>query len=148
MWVHSPPTPHSPKRVSNLTPISKSCPPLLGSPYPPTLPTNQPSQVFLINRNAIVKLSSINTIHVKQQHNVCFFIFKFTLKYMLGCVYIKKMHARQCLYIISFYYWEGFSHAFNSFVVSKGIESFTPNFKTARIKRFFNGATSSWLLIT
>ena len=28
------------------------------------------------------------TIHVKQQHNVGFFIFKFTLKYMLQNVYI------------------------------------------------------------
>ena len=32
---------------------------------PPTLPANPSSQVFLINRNATVKLSSINTIHVK-----------------------------------------------------------------------------------
>ena len=53
-----------------------------------TLPTNQSFHVFLINRNATVKLSSINTIHVKQQHNLGFFIFKFTLKYMLGNVYI------------------------------------------------------------
>ena len=34
-------------------------------PAPPTLPANPSSQVFLINRNATVKLSSINTIHVK-----------------------------------------------------------------------------------
>ena len=53
---------------------------------PLILSTNQASQVFLINRNATVKLSSVNTIHVKQ-HNVGFFIFKFTLKYMLGDVY-------------------------------------------------------------
>ena len=39
-----------------------------------------------------MKLSSINTIHVKQQHNVGFFIFKFTIKYMLGNVYINKIH--------------------------------------------------------
>ena len=35
---------------------------------------------FLINRNKTVKLISINVIHVKQEHNVCFFIFKFSLK--------------------------------------------------------------------
>ena len=37
-------------------------------------------------------------MHVKQQHNVCFFVFKFTLKYMLGHVYINNIHARQSLY--------------------------------------------------
>ena len=52
------------------------------------LPTNRPSQVFVINRNATAKLNSINTIHIKQ-HNVGFFIFTFTLKYMLRNVYIK-----------------------------------------------------------
>ena len=52
---------------------SKSSPPLPGPPqfvkipHPPTLPANWSSQVLLINRNATVKLSSINTIHVKQQ---------------------------------------------------------------------------------
>ena len=64
----------------------------------PTLPANRSFQVFLINRNATKKLSSINTIHVKQQNNVGFFIFNFTLKqmpvifilinYILGNVYI------------------------------------------------------------
>ena len=62
----------------------------------------------------------MNPIYIKQQHNVGFFIFKFTLKYILD-VYINKIHARQCLYIISLYYREGFSHAFNFFVESKGI---------------------------
>ena len=33
---------------------------------PSVLATNRPSQVFLINRNATLKLSSINAIHVKQ----------------------------------------------------------------------------------
>ena len=42
-----------------------------------------------------LKLSSINTIYVKQQHNVGFFIFKFTLKYILGNVYINKIHVRK-----------------------------------------------------
>ena len=46
--------------------------------------------------------------------------FNFTLKYMLN-VYINKIHAGQCLHIISLYYREGFSDAFNFFVVSKGI---------------------------
>ena len=61
-----------------------------GDPLSPPLggPLTNKSGIpsFLINRNATVKLSSINTIHVKQQH-VCFFIFKFTLKHMLGDVY-------------------------------------------------------------
>ena len=74
-----------------------------------------------LNRNTTVKLSSINTIHIKQQHKVGFFISKFTLKYMVGNVYINKIHAKQCLYIISVYCREGFSHPFNCFVVSKEI---------------------------
>ena len=54
-----------------------------------------------------MKLSLISTIHVKQKHNIGFFIFKFTLKYMLGNVYINKVyinkiHARQCLYACLF----------------------------------------------
>ena len=109
-----------PPHFKIIPPVTK-IPPFLKIPHLPTLLTNQSSQVFLINRNATVKLSSINTIHVKQQHNVGFFIFKFTLKYMLGNVYINKIHARQCLYIISLYCREGFSHPFNFFVVSKGI---------------------------
>ena len=82
-------------------------PHFLKSPHPPTSPANPSSQVFLINRNGTVKLSSINTIHVKQQHIVGFFIFKFThfifhkfhfhfqkhmlviIKYMLGNGYIQ-----------------------------------------------------------
>ena len=48
--------------------------------------------------HATVKLSSIKTIHAQQQHNVGFFIFTFTLKYMRGNVYINKIHARQCSY--------------------------------------------------
>ena len=66
---------------------------LLTSPIPPTLPANASSQFSLINSNATVELSSINTIHVKQQHNVGFLIFKFNLKYMLGNVYINKIHT-------------------------------------------------------
>ena len=82
--------------------ISKSSPPLLGSPpflqitHPSTLLANRSSHN---NRNATMKFSSINTIYVKQKHNVGFFIFRFTLKYMLGNVYINKIHAKQCLYI-------------------------------------------------
>ena len=67
-----------------------------------------------------MKFSSMNTIHVKQQHNIGFSFFKFTLKYMLGNVYINKIHAKQCLYI-SLYYREGFSHPFNFLAVSKKI---------------------------
>ena len=105
-------------------PISKSSPPLLGYrrfpeiSHPPILPTNCLSQVFLINRNATVKSTSINTIHVKQ-HNVGLFSFKFTLKYMLVNVHIYKIYLRQSLYIISLYCRKGFSRAFNFFVVSK-----------------------------
>ena len=89
-------------------------------PYFPTLLVNWSYQVFLINRNATVKLSSINIIHVKQQHNISFSIFKFTLKYMLGNVYVNKIHVGQCLYIISSF-CGGFPHPFNFFVLSKGI---------------------------
>ena len=39
----------------------------------------------------------MNTIHLKQQHNIGFYIFKFTVKYILD-VYINKIHARKCLY--------------------------------------------------
>ena len=108
-------------------PNFKIIPRLLGSPrflkippLPHTLLVNQSPQFFLINRNATVKLSSINIIHVKQQHNISFSIFKFTLKYMLGNVYVNKIHVRQCLYIISSF-CRGFPHSFNFFVVSKGI---------------------------
>ena len=102
----------SPPYFKIISPITR-IPPFLKIPHPPTLPANQSSQVFLINRNATVKLSSINTIHVfLQQHNVGFFIFKFPLKNVLGNVYINKVHARQCLYIISLYCREGFSHPF------------------------------------
>ena len=79
-------------------PHFKIIPPFFKIPHPPPLTENQSYQVFLINRNATVTLSSINTIHVKQQHNVDFFISKFTLKYMLGNVYINKIHAKQCKY--------------------------------------------------
>ena len=87
----------------------------------PTLPTSGPSQGFLINTNATVKLGSINTITEKEQHNVGFFFFKLTIKYMLGNVYINKIHARRCLYKIharrSLCYKEGCSHTFNFLVV-------------------------------
>ena len=62
-------------------PFLKSSPPFVKiahPPHPPTLLANRSSQVFLINRNETVKLSSINTINLKQ-HNFGFFIFKFTL---------------------------------------------------------------------
>ena len=90
------------------------------------------SQVFFIGRNETVKFSPINAIYVKQQH-ASFFIFKFTLKYMLDNIYINKIHARQCLYIILY-----------SLFHSK--ECSMSNFKTARKKRFFNWITSNWFL--
>ena len=111
------------KRVS--TPLFQNHP--LGFPqflkilHPSILLASRSSQPFLINRNATVKLSLINTIHVKQQHHVGFFIFKFALKYMFGNIYINKINARQCLYLISLYCREGFSHLFNFCVASKGI---------------------------
>ena len=40
-------------------------PPFLRIPYPPILLANPSSPVFFINRNTTVKLSLINTIHVK-----------------------------------------------------------------------------------
>ena len=40
----------------------------------------------------------MNIIHVKQQHNVGFFSFKFTVKYILDDVYINKIHASKCFY--------------------------------------------------
>ena len=108
------------KGLSNLLPLSKSSTPPI-TRIPPFLKI--PQFPHLNGKSAIstVKLSSMNTIHVKQQHNVGFIIFKFTLKYMLGNVYINKIHARQCLYIISLYCREGLPHPFNFFVVSKGI---------------------------
>ena len=77
----------------NHSPITRIChpPPFLKILHSPTSPANLSSQVFLFNRNATVKLSSINTIHVKQKHNVGFFIFKFTLStkqvYIVGKVF-------------------------------------------------------------
>ena len=46
-----------------------------------------------------LKLSSISTIHVKQQHTVGPFHFQVHCKYMVGNVYINKIHTRLCLYI-------------------------------------------------
>ena len=116
----SPPPTHT-HTFQNHPPITRIPLPFRKIPYLPTLPVNWSSQVFLITRNATVKLSSINTTHVKPQHTVVFFIFKFTLKYMLGNVYINKTHARQCLYVIRLFCREGFSPPFNFVVVSKGI---------------------------
>ena len=71
-----------------------------------------------------MKLSSVNTIHVKEQQ--CSLFHFQVLKYMLGNVYINKIHARQCLYIISLYCREG------SISLLYPKESFKCNFKTAR----------------
>ena len=76
-----------------IIPLLLGYPPFLRIPHLPILPTNRLSQVFLFNRNATVKLSFINTIHIKQQHNFGPFIFKVTLKYVLGNIYIYIIHA-------------------------------------------------------
>ena len=107
---------YQPSYFKIIPPLLESIPsrlPFLEILHPPTLLVNWSSQVT-------VKLSSINTLHVKQQHKVGFFIFKFNLKYMPGNVYIDKIHASQCLYI-RLCCREGFSHPFNFFVISKGI---------------------------
>ena len=81
--------------ISKLSPSIRRILPFLKTPHHPTLLANQSSQVFLINRNATVKLSSISTIHIKQQHNIGFSNFKL----MPVNAYINKIHARQSLYI-------------------------------------------------
>ena len=92
--------------------ISKSCSILrITHPSPPYRLIGH-NQVFLIDRNVTVKLSSIKTIHVKLQHNVGFLIFKYTLKYMLVNVYINKMNIRKWLYIISYIIGEVFFPCF------------------------------------
>ena len=40
--------------------------------------------------------SHITTTTAKLRHNIGFFIYKLTLKYMLDNAYINKIHARQC----------------------------------------------------
>ena len=61
---------------------------------------------------------------------------------MLDNVHINKIHARQCLYKVYI-----LGKVFPILLYSE--ESFTSNFKTARKKRFFNGATSidSYMLL-
>ena len=116
-------TPHF-KIIPHITRI----PPFLKIPHPSTLPANRSSQVFLVNRDATVKLSSIKTIQVKQ-HHIGFFIFNFTLKYMLGNVYINKIHAGQCSYIL--YYVDVVGKVFSILSISLMYpkESFTSNLK-------------------
>ena len=69
-------------RVS-IPPISKSSPPFLKSPQPPPLPHltgKSVIQSFPLSTKMQLELSSINTIYVKQQHNIDFLIFKFSVK--------------------------------------------------------------------
>ena len=114
------------KKVSTPSPHFKIIPAItriprfLKIPHPLTLPVNWSSQVFFINRNITVKLSSINTNHLNQKHDIGFSILNITLKYMLGNAYVNKIHARQYLYIIRLF-CRGFPYPFNFFVVSKGI---------------------------
>ena len=126
------------KRVSTPPSTITRIPSISWNPPFPTLLTNRPSQDVLINRNATVKLSSINTIHVKQKHNVGLLIFKFTLKYILGNAYSNKINARQCFYIISLYFYiigKVAPMLSDSLLYSK--ESFTSNFKTASEEKIF-----------
>ena len=90
--------------------------PIFKNTSSPILPENRLYQVSLLTE---MQLSA--NIHVAQQHNLGFFIFKFTLAYILGNAYINEIHARQCLYIMSIYFREGFSYPFNFFVISEGI---------------------------
>ena len=76
-------------------------PPFLKVSHLLTLLATWSSHVFRINKNATVKLGSVNAICVKQQHNIGFFIFKSTLKYMLGNVYINEINA---IYIYIYIY--------------------------------------------
>ena len=92
-----PPPPKPPPLPGPPPPPPPPPPPFLKIPHPLTLPTNRSFQVFLNNRNATVKLSSINTV--------------------LGI--IKCMLSN--VYIISLYCRDGFSHPFIFFVLSKGI---------------------------
>ena len=64
-------------------PISK-CP-----PPPPSIIRISRFLKFPIS-SPYQQMPNLNTIHVKQQSSVGFLIFKFTLKYMLGNVYINK----------------------------------------------------------
>ena len=58
-------------RVEGYQPLSPT--PFVKFSHFTTLPANQLNQVSLINRNTTVKYSPINTIHIKQQHNLVFF---------------------------------------------------------------------------
>ena len=81
-------------------------PPFLKVSHLLTLLAIWSSHVFRINKNATVKLGSVNAICVKQQHNIGFFIFKSTLKYMLGNVYINEINAIYIYIYIYIYYHE------------------------------------------
>ena len=102
-------------------------------PPSPTLPANQSSQFFFININTAVKLSSKNAIHVKQQHNIGFLIFKFTQKYM-QCLYYLNTCQAMFMYKM-FVLGKVFPILSISLLYPK--ESFTSNFKTARKKNIF-----------
>ena len=75
-----------------ITPLFQNHPPVLGSPsflkipHHSTIPVNGSYQVFLINRNATVKLSSIKTIHVKQQ------------RWLFHVQDHSTLHGRSCLH--------------------------------------------------
>ena len=74
-------------------PISKAPSPVFKIPIPP------PYQKITLPKFSLLTEIKFNKYYKKQQYNVCFFIFKFTLKYMLDNVYINKVCARYCLCI-------------------------------------------------
>ena len=76
-----------------IPPITRIAPFFLSPPPPPYQQIFHPKFSLLTEHNCEIKLN--NAIHEKQ--HVGFFIFKFALKYMLGNIYINKIHAMQCL---------------------------------------------------
>ena len=85
-------------------------PPIFKNTSSPTSPENRLYQVSLLT-----EMQLLTNIHVTQQHNLGFFIFKSTLAYILSNVYINEIHARQCLYIMSICFREGIP------IISEGI---------------------------
>ena len=101
------------KGISTPPPISKPCPHFLKLHIPP--PYHQ------IGHPKFSLFTEIQKCKCEIKFNK-YYPCKTTtlLAFSFWYVYIKK-HARQCLYMISLYCREGFSHPFNFFVVSKGI---------------------------
>ena len=95
------------------TPVPPPHPPIFKNTSSPTSPENRLYQVSLLT-----EMQLLTNIHVTQQHNLGFFIFKSTLAYILSNVYINEIYARQCLYIMSICFREGIP------IISEGILHF------------------------